>query len=87
MTDRLKSLKCAVINPAETVFPRMSWSDKLDSRLELLKRSQAVYVLPNWKESIMSRIELTLAMDMKLHTLFHPISHAELRKLITTLDS
>jgi len=89
--DKLKAkfsaLKCAVVNPMEIAFPKMSWSDKLESRVELLKKSQAVYVLPNWREDIMSRIELTLAMDMKLHTFFHPVSNKELKKLITTLDS
>ncbi len=83
---KLSALKCTVVNPIEITFPKMSWSDKLDSRVELLKRSQAVYVLPNWKESIMSRIELTVAMDMKLQTLFHPMSNKELKKVITSLD-
>jgi hypothetical protein len=86
LKTKLRTLKCAVVNPMEMSFPKMSWSDKLDSRVELLKKSQAVYVLPNWRENIMSRIELTVAMDLKLRTLFHPISNKELKKLLTTLD-
>ena len=31
-------------------------------------------------------IELTVAMDMKLHTFFHPVSNKEIKQLITTLD-
>nr|WP_321411406.1 DUF4406 domain-containing protein [uncultured Carboxylicivirga sp.] len=83
---RLKSLKCAVLTPSDMAFSKMSWSDTINNRVELLKKSQAVYVLPNWRESIMARIELTVAMDLKLHTFFHPVSNAELKKLVTTLD-
>ncbi len=86
LQNRLKSLKCAVVNPAEMAFSKMNWSDTLNSRVELLKKSHAVYVLPNWKDDIMSRIELTVAMDLKLHTLFHPVSPKELKQLVTTLD-
>jgi hypothetical protein len=83
---RLKSLKCAVVNPSEMAFSKMSWSDTLSNRVELLKKSHAVYVLPNWRDSIMARIELTVAMDLKLHTFFHPISTKELKQIVTTLD-
>ena len=83
---KLKSMKCTVVNPCEMAFAQMSWSDTLANRVELLKNSHAIYVLPNWKDSIMSRIELTVAMDMKLHTFFHPVSNTEIKKLITTLD-
>lgn len=86
LKSRLKSLKCAVVNPSEMAFSKMSWSDTLNSRVELLKKSNAVYVLPNWKDNIMARIELTVAMDLKLHTFFHPISNKELKQLVTTLD-
>ncbi|MBL6730751.1 MAG: DUF4406 domain-containing protein [Carboxylicivirga sp.] len=84
---KLKSLKCAVVNPIEMPFAKMSWTDKLDNRVQLLKKSQAVYVLPNWKENIMSRIELTVAMDLKLETIFHPMSHKEIKQIITALDN
>ncbi len=84
---KLKSLKCMVVNPTEMAFAKMSWSDTLQNRLELLKKSQAIYVLPNWKDSIMARIELTVAMDLKLHTLFHPTSNKEIKQIITSLDS
>lgn len=84
---KLKSLKCTVVNPIEMPFAKMSWTDKLDCRVQLLKKSQAVYVLPNWKDSIMSRIELTVAMDLKLETIFHPMSHKEIKQIITSLDN
>ena len=84
---KLKSLKCSVVNPIEMPFAKMSWTDKLDCRVQLLKKSQAVYVLPNWKDSIMSRIELTVAMDLKLVTIFHPMSHKEIKQIITSLDN
>jgi hypothetical protein len=84
---KLKSLKCAVVFPIEMPFAKMSWTDKLDSRVQLLKKSQAVYVLPNWRESIMARIELTVAMDLKLHTIFHPTSNKEIKQILTSLDN
>ncbi|MCT4643882.1 MAG: hypothetical protein N4A74_02765 [Carboxylicivirga sp.] len=83
---KLKILKCPIVNPENISFPSTNWSDLLTKRLELLKRSQIVYVLPNWKDNIMSRIELTVAMDMNLETVFHPVSNKEIKKLITTLD-
>jgi|GEM_PF-3470329 len=79
---KLRSMKFSVIHPTEMAFAKMSWSDTLQSRIELLKKSQAIYVLPNWKESIMARIELTVAMDLRLHTLFHPISNKEIKQII-----
>jgi len=84
---RLKSMRCSVVTPSEMAFSMFSWSDSLQNRIELLKKSQAVYVLPNWKESIMSRIELTVAMDLKLETIFHPMSHKEIKQIITALDN
>lgn len=87
LKTKLKSLKCKVVNPTDMAFAKMGWSNTLQSRLDLLKRSQAIYVLPNWKDNIMARIELTVAMDLKMHTLFHPISNRELKQLITSLDN
>ncbi len=84
---RLKSLKCSVTYPSEITFSDMNWSETLDNRLQLLKRSQAVYVLPNWRDDIMTRIELNVAMDLKLETIFHPASNKEIKQIITSLDN
>ena len=84
--NKLKSLKCPIVNPENISLPPSNWSELLNTRLELLKKSQIVYVLPNWKDSIMSRIELTVAMDMNLETVFHPVSTKEIRQLLTALD-
>ena len=35
---KLKSLKCAVVNPIEMPFTKMSWTDKLDTPL-MMKES------------------------------------------------
>ena len=84
---KLKAMKCKVINPMEMAFADMSWSDTLNNRIEQIKNSHIIYVLPNWRDSIMARIELTVAMDMQLQTIFHPVSNKEIKRLITTLDS
>jgi hypothetical protein len=86
LNARLKTLKYTIIAPAEMPFNQMNWADKLQNRIELIKKSNAMYVLPNWKEDVMARIELTMAMDMKLLTFFHPISNKEIKDLLTTLD-
>ena len=86
LKSKLKAMKYAVIMPDDMGFSQMRWSDALEHRIKLLKKSQAVYVLPNWKDNVMSRIELTVAMDIKLETFFHPVSNKELKQLITTLD-
>ncbi len=87
LKKRLKALRCTVLTSSDILYQGTNWTDKLDCRVQLLKESQAIYVLPNWKENIMARIELTVAMDLKLHTLFHPISNKEIKQIITTLDN
>lgn len=84
---KFKSVKCRVIYPGELPLPQLNWSDTLQCRIEELKKCQAIYVLPNWKEDIMSRIELTIALDLNLETIFHPIPNTELRKVLTSLDN
>jgi hypothetical protein len=85
--SKLKSLKCSVVNPNEIPSVQYGWANTLQSRIEQLKKCQVIYVLPNWKESIMARIELTVAMDLKLHTLFHPTSSKEIKQALTALDN
>ncbi|WP_282039361.1 DUF4406 domain-containing protein [Saccharicrinis aurantiacus] len=84
---KFKSMRCSVVNPTEMAFTKMSWSDTLHKRIELLKSSQAIYVLPDWRDNIMARIELTVAMDLKLRTIFHPSSNKEIRQIITSLGN
>lgn len=69
---RLKALKCTVIDPSGKAYPDMGWTDALENRMEMVKNSQVLYILPNWRENVMSRIELTVAMDLHKHTIFHP---------------
>ncbi|MEN8883682.1 MAG: DUF4406 domain-containing protein [Flavobacteriaceae bacterium] len=85
--SRLKNLRHQVITPEELEVAHLSWSDKLQKRIDLLKCSQAIYVLPNWNKDIISRIELTVAMDLKLPTFFHPVTNKEINQYLTTLDS
>ena len=87
MKEMLSKLKCTIIDPKEQAFSKMNWSDTLQSRIEQIKNSDIIYVLPNWKDDVMNRIEVTVAMDMKLHTLFHPVSNKEIKQLLATLDS
>ncbi|WP_430811565.1 MULTISPECIES: DUF4406 domain-containing protein [unclassified Carboxylicivirga] len=84
---KLKSMRCSVINPTEIPYIHMGWTDAMESRISQLKKCQAIYVLPNWKENIMARIELTVAMDLKLETIFHPVSNKEIREILTSLNS
>jgi len=90
-TDKIKkkliSMRCSVINPSELPYIHMGWTDVMESRICQLKKCQAIYVLPNWKENIMARIELTVAMDLKLETIFHPVSNKEIREILTSLNS
>ena len=83
LTGRLKMLKCTITNPIGKPLNAMSFFD----RLQLLKKSNAIYVLPNWADDVMNRIELQVAMDMKLEILYHPITNKEIKQLMTTLDS
>ena len=83
LTTRLKTLKCSVINPIEMPLERMSFYD----RLQLIKKSDAIYVLPNWADDVMNRVELQAAMEMKIEALYHPVTNKEIKQLITTLDS
>ena len=85
--NRFKTLKCSVINPNEITNSKTNRLDNIGSRVKLLKKSKAIYVLPNWRENTMARIELTVAMDLRLPMLFHPVTNKEIKQLITTLDS
>jgi hypothetical protein len=85
--DRLKSqlfnLGCTVVSPEEKALNKLGWSENLRLRLGFIQNSNAIYMLPNWKDSILARIELTAAMDDKLPLCFSP---EDIRDLITTLD-
>lgn len=63
------------IIPQEKPFTGIPWSDGVLNRLDMLKKCDVIYMLPQWQESIISRIELTAAMDLKKETLFHPVSN------------
>ena len=89
----LKSIKrrfsrygLSLVVPPEMAFAKMKWSDNVQNRLAELKKCDVVYMLPNWRNDVMTRIELTAAMDMKKHILFHPISCTEIKQLIAALD-
>jgi hypothetical protein len=84
---KLRRLRFDIINIQDISTLNTTWSDSLTKRIELLKKSHAIYVLPSWRENAISRIELTIAMDLKLHLLFHPVTNKEIKQLITTLDS
>jgi hypothetical protein len=86
-TERLKcllvSLGCHLVVPEEKVTGQATWTEKLRSRLGLLQDCPVIYMLPDWKNSIMARIELTAAMNDKKHLCFSP---GDIRNIITTLD-
>ena len=79
----IKDLGCDIIIPEEKEIKGLSWVDKLKFRLSYLESSEAIYMVSNWKESILARIELTAAMNDKKHLCFSP---DELKHLLTTLD-
>jgi hypothetical protein len=85
--DRFKphfmELGCTIFLPEDKSFDQLSWAEKLQNHLGFLSNSNAIYKLPNWRDSIMARIELTAAMSNKLPTCF---SLEDIIKLITTLD-
>ena len=86
--NRLKSqlfeLKCTLITPVEKELNKLKWSENLQFRLSFLQSSGAIYMLPDWKDSAMARIELTAAMNEKIPACF---SIDEIKELLTTLDS
>jgi hypothetical protein len=85
--DRLKShimeLGYTIFNPEDKSFNQLSWAENLQNRLGFMSSSKAIYMLPNWRDSIMARIELTAAMSDKIPACF---SLEDINKLITTLD-
>nr|WP_321409079.1 DUF4406 domain-containing protein [uncultured Carboxylicivirga sp.] len=85
--DRLKidllTLGCTVISPEDKELDKLNWSENLRLRLSFIHSSSTIYMLPDWKESLMARIELTAAMDDKMPLCFSP---EDIRGLLTTLD-
>lgn len=86
--DRLKlilvSSGCNFIIPEEILIKQISWTENLRTRLGLLENCPAIYMLSDWKSSITARIELTAAMNDKMHLCFCP---EDIRNLITSLDN
>ena len=72
-----------IFNPEDKSFNQLSWAENLQNRLGFMSSSKAIYMLPNWRDSIMARIELTAAMSDKIPACF---SLEDINKLITTLD-
>ena len=83
LRNNLLDLGCTVIVPESKALDKLGWTENLGLRLNFLNSSSAIYMLPNWKDSIMSRIELTAAMDQKMPLCFSP---NDIKELITTLD-
>lgn len=84
---KLESMQCSVVNPPDIPYISLGWTEVMETRINHLKKCQAVYVLPEWRNNIMARIELTVAMDLKLETIFHPMSNKEIRQIITSLGN
>ena len=80
----LLSLGCTVICPEVKELDKLNWSENLRLRLSFIQSSSTVYMLPNWNDSEISRIELTAAMDDKKPLCFTP---EDIRELLTTLDN
>jgi len=85
--ERLKSnlfeLGCTIITPEAKELDKLIWAENVRLRLSFLQSSSTIYMLPNWKESAMARIELTAAMNEKMPLCFSP---KDIKELITTLD-
>lgn len=85
--DRIKAsllnLGFEILFPDESENEALSWSDRLKLRLDYLQNCCAIYMIYNWKDSIMARIELTAAMSEKKHLCF---TIDDIKDLITTLD-
>ncbi len=79
----LMDLGCTVIVPESKALGKLVWTENLELRLNLLKTSCTIYMLPDWKDSLMARIELTAAMNDKMPLCFSP---EDIKELITTLD-
>ncbi len=86
--ERLKAnlfdLGCTIITPEAQELNKLSWAENLRLRFSFIHSSSTIYMLPNWKESAMARIELTAAMDDKMPLCFSP---DDIKKLITSLES
>lgn len=79
----LLSLGCTVISPEVMQLNKLNWSENLRLRMSFLQSCRAIYMLPDWKESIVARIELTVAMNYKKALCFCP---EDISGLLTTLD-
>jgi hypothetical protein len=80
---QLFNLGCTIVSPEEKTLNKLSWSENVRWRLSSIQKSNAIYMLPNWRDSIIARIELTAAMSNKLPVCFSP---QDLKNLLTSLD-
>jgi len=86
--DRLRynlfELGCTVITPEAKELEKLNWSENIRLRISFIQSSSTIYMLPNWNDNKISRIELTAAMEDKKPLCFSP---EDIRTLITTLDN
>lgn len=71
-----------IVIPDDDVSNCLSWTEKLNQRLKILNECKAVFMLPDWRDSILARIELTAAMKDRKEICYSP---EDIKHLLTSL--
>ena len=59
--DKLTALGLEVVNPMKTVSHKLSWKECMDVLLPIVRECDAIYLLPDWKNSLGALQEYTEA--------------------------
>jgi len=71
-----------VVIPDDDNSKCLSWTEKLNQRLKILNECDVVFMLPDWRDSLLARIELTAAMKDKKEICYSP---EDIKHLLTSL--
>ncbi len=83
LKEQFTGMGLTVVVPEENELTRFGWAEKLAKRMRLILTSETIYMLPNWKDSTIARIELTVAMNERKYLCF---TIDDIKDLLTTLD-
>ena len=67
----LKSKGCEVVNPTKLCDEHASWDDAMKICIDELTKCDAIYLLPDWRESKGAKIEVQEAYENCIQFLNH----------------
>jgi uncharacterized protein DUF4406 len=81
LKEQILALRCTIVTPEDNTTKKLGWTENISLRMNSILASDTIYMLPNWKDSTIARIELTAAMNEKKQICF---TIDDIKDLLTT---